>query len=159
MEKQTFNGLEYKLYPNEKYFSRGRKRLHRVVWETFNGPIKKGYEVHHKDHNTKNNNISNLELIETSEHRSFHTNLVDKNELRERMNYARIFASEWHKSEEGRKWHSEQAKQSYEKREYKTLICEVCKKEYETRHTGVSKYCHNNCKAKALRARRRQSAG
>jgi hypothetical protein len=29
---QRFQGMEYRLYPKEKYFSRGSKRMHVVVW-------------------------------------------------------------------------------------------------------------------------------
>ena len=61
---QVFNGKEYKLYAGERYFSRGTKRLHREVWKLYNGQIPKGYHVHHKDENTWNNDISNLELVE-----------------------------------------------------------------------------------------------
>lgn len=47
-------------------------RLHRLVWETVNGEIPYGYEVHHLDENRSNNSISNLELIEASEHKHRH---------------------------------------------------------------------------------------
>lgn len=36
--------------------------VHRLVYETFIGPIPEGYQIHHKDHNPKNNHLSNLEL-------------------------------------------------------------------------------------------------
>ena len=160
MEIQIYNGKEYKLYPNERYFSRGTKRLHRVVWESHNGLIPKGYDIHHIDSNTHNNDITNLMLFERKAHQSY----TAKKKWEENPEEFKKFhalgiekAKEWHKSEEGSKWHSEQARNSYEKREYRTLVCEVCSKEYMTKHTGVSKYCHNNCKAKALRARRRVS--
>jgi len=64
-------------------------------------------------------------------------------------------AKQWHSSPEGKEWHSELGKLSWKGREYKILICQQCGKEYETRHNGISKFCHNNCKAKALRARRK----
>jgi hypothetical protein len=44
--------------------------VHRLVAEAFYGPVKDGYEVHHKDHNVTNNNADNLEIMETSLHRS-----------------------------------------------------------------------------------------
>ena len=37
--------------------------VHRVVWESFHGPIPDGYEINHKDCNKKNNRIDNLELV------------------------------------------------------------------------------------------------
>ena len=41
---------------------------HRLVWEQNNGPIPNGFQVHHKDHNKENNNISNLECYSNSKH-------------------------------------------------------------------------------------------
>jgi len=63
-------------------------------------------------------------------------------------------AKEWHKSEEGRKWHIDHGKKCWINRPFKKLICKECGKEYETRHAGVSKFCHNNCKAKNNRRAR-----
>lgn len=40
-----------------------RVTLHRLVYMVFAGPIPIGYEIHHKDFNRKNNDISNLELV------------------------------------------------------------------------------------------------
>lgn len=46
--------------------------LHRYIWEKNNGPIKKGYIIHHKDENKENNNIDNLECLTRSEHQRKH---------------------------------------------------------------------------------------
>lgn len=52
----------------------GKRNLkHRYIWELHNGPIPDGYEVHHKDLNTHNNDISNLVLMTTHDHRSYHS--------------------------------------------------------------------------------------
>ena len=48
-------------------------RLHRYVWEKYNGPIPDDKEIHHKDENKLNNNIDNLELLTESKHLSLHT--------------------------------------------------------------------------------------
>lgn len=37
--------------------------VHRLVWETFNGPIPEGYEINHNDENTFNNHLDNLSLM------------------------------------------------------------------------------------------------
>lgn len=50
-----------------------RRYMHILVWEVFNGPIPKGYVVHHKDHNRHNNCIDNLELLTDSEHKKRHS--------------------------------------------------------------------------------------
>ena len=40
-----------------------RTRLHRVVWEAFNGKIPQGMEVDHMDDDRSNNDLSNLRLL------------------------------------------------------------------------------------------------
>ena len=132
---QVFNGKEYKLYAGERYFSRGTKRLHREVWKFYNGQIPKGYHVHHKDENTWNNDISNLELVEMHAHLRHHAEEQSRdNELlawrRENIAKASQLAVEWHKSEEGRKWHSKKAKEQFANAKPETFICEWCGKEF-----------------------------
>lgn len=48
--------------------------LHRQIWIDCNGPIPKGYIVHHKNKDTFDNSISNLELLSPSEHAIHHLN-------------------------------------------------------------------------------------
>jgi len=155
---QLFKGKKYFLYPNERYFSKGCKRLHRVVWEHHNGKVPKGYHVHHVDGDTFNNEISNLNLVRGT----LHLRHTAKKRFKEDVEFAKLFhekgieaAKVWHRSEEGREWHKKHGKECWINREYKTYICQQCGSEYTTRHAGVSKFCHNNCKAKALRARRK----
>ena len=148
---QVFNGDEYKLYSGERYFSRGRKRLHREVWKFNHGGIPKGYHVHHKDENTWNNEIGNLELIEGAEHLSKHMQermQEDgfKEELVERMDYARGYANKWHGSEEGKKWHSEHAKEQFANVKPKAFICMWCGKGFESKPNGSNRFCSNKCK-------------
>lgn len=77
-----FLGQRYKRYPNagsptaRRYFVRSwRQRtvfLHRAVWEHYHGRIPKGYVIHHKDKDTGNNDISNLECMTVSKHSKLH---------------------------------------------------------------------------------------
>ena len=39
------------------------KRLHRLIWETFNGDIPNNLTIDHIDNNKQNNNINNLQLL------------------------------------------------------------------------------------------------
>ena len=156
---QEFNGKDYYLYDGESYFSKGNKRLHRVVWEYYNGVIPKGYHIHHVDGDTYNNEISNLNMVKGSLHLRF----TGKKRFKENEEWFNKFhskgiekAKEWHKSEQGKEWHSKQAKESYAKRIAIKKNCLECGKEYETKHMGRSKYCHNNCKAKYNRKKRKE---
>ena len=87
MERETivYNGKKYHRYPESKrpqhrnYFYKHDKNnespvaLHRQIWEDNNGPIPKGMEIHHKDKNFSNNDISNLECLSIKEHRNKHS--------------------------------------------------------------------------------------
>ena len=46
--------------------------LHRYVWEKHHGEIPEGCEIHHKDKDKTNFEISNLELVGISEHHKNH---------------------------------------------------------------------------------------
>jgi hypothetical protein len=52
---------------------------HRNIYETTYGEIPKGYIIHHIDGDTKNNNISNLQLMKQSEHIKLHMNKFKEN--------------------------------------------------------------------------------
>lgn len=73
MEKE----IKYKI--TKKGYKRSTKRIdgkfkfeHVIVWEAHNGQISEGMQVHHKDGNKLNNDISNLELLTPLEHKRYH---------------------------------------------------------------------------------------
>lgn len=125
VEVVVFNGRRYRRYPDAKqpahrrYFGRSKGFLHRDVWEFYNGPIPDGYEVHHIDGDTANNDISNLECLPASEHRRMeHAGQVahaHSDAQKEHLARIRGKAAEWHRSEEGRAWHREHAKRAFGK--------------------------------------------
>ena len=57
------NGCGYLSVQLRKDGKRLHKYVHRLVWEIFNGPIPKNYEINHIDHNKKNNCLDNLEVV------------------------------------------------------------------------------------------------
>lgn len=140
---------------NRGYYrnSKTRKRLHQYIWEKYNGKIPEGYHVHHKDHNKANNHIDNLILIKHGKHSRYHIN-----KRKEQAGYEEWLsknvkenalpkAIEWHKSEEGRKWHSEHGKRIAENRKLEEFICEFCGKKYKTWNLSRNKFCSNKCKS------------
>ena len=46
---------------------------HHVIWEAANGPIPKGYEIHHIDHDKSNNDLDNLLCLSKSDHQKTHS--------------------------------------------------------------------------------------
>ena len=138
----------------------GRKRkyplrAHIYVWNKYNGDIPDGFDVHHKDEDTSNNDISNLELIPHSEHMRLHGNENAMTAKEILISKAQPAATKWHKSDEAKGFH----KDHYEDvtraiwNESVTKICQYCGKEYTTVHakSETSAFCSNKCKAAARR--------
>ena len=57
---------------NKTYF-----RAHRLIYETFYGPIPKGMEVDHRNNNKKDNRLENLQLL-TSKENTLKWQRIDK---------------------------------------------------------------------------------
>ena len=126
-----------------------RVRLHRYIWEKFNGKIPKGYDIHHIDKNKDNNNIENLQMLTIHEHQMIHSVRTEEQKEKSRLwlNKIRPLANEWHKSEEGKKWHSEQEKKNIANMELKKYNCLYCGKEFYKKPLGINKFCSNCCKS------------
>lgn len=151
------NGIKFRrdkktgYYLSSSQINGKRKRLHVYVWELYNGTVPEGYNVHHKDHDKSNNDISNLELLTAQEHKKRHGEELSEAERQERRETvtakAMPKAIEWHSSDKGRKWHKEHYEamkdKLYIKEEY---ICIECGKKF-TAIKGNSKFCSNNCKS------------
>lgn len=151
---QRFNGVSY--YKCGFYFQKKGKRLHREVWEFHNGEIPQGYHVHHKDGNRSNNSIDNLALVLGKEHLSEHMKDETRKEYaRKAIKKAIEQAPKWHRSAEGREWHSQQGKEAWEHREINTYTCLQCGRTYQTKSVygkNINHFCSNNCKAAYRRA-------
>ena len=148
----TVDGIKFYKTKQGYYSSAKRKRLHVYVWEQANGPVPGGCDIHHIDKNRENNQLSNLECKQRSEHHKEHMAARDKDQMRKNLNEnVRPKAILWHKSSDGIAWHREQ----YEKTigahwgETVTKTCEYCGKEYQCERLkqGSSRFCSNNCKA------------
>jgi len=152
---QYFDGGLYRIWPSEQYFSRGGAKLHREVWRVAFGPIPANCHIHHKDENTANNLLSNLECVPKLEHnrysRSRRSDCTFTALARER-------AADWHKSQAGRLWHSRHAQRQKGWTKWKRVPkpCLECGKEYMAliRKNGfVQKFCSLVCKSRNRRKR------
>ena len=169
VESRIFNGITFRRYPdskriadrnyfkpNARHIKNGVESLHREVWKAHHGPVPDGYHIHHRDENTGNNDISNLECILAFDHLSAH----GKNHAPDLEHLARIrpLTVEWHRSEAGREWHRNHAQRVANERAQlpaETLQCGHCNKEFLWKPVSTRPlYCGNNCKSAARRKSR-----
>lgn len=151
---QHFNGVKFTRDEKTGYYlnSTIRKRMHRYVWEFYHGEIPDGYQVHHKDKDRSNSDISNLELIPTSTHAKLHSD--EKAHTRHAEMVANLKenalpkAIEWHKSEDGKQWHKEHFERMRDKlHPEEQMTCEMCGKPYVGKKSAENRFCSNRCKA------------
>lgn len=147
-----FDGITYRLLSKGRYYlsqsttnegRKGAKGLHVAIWEKYSGQkVPPGWEVHHKDGNPFNNEFSNLDCLSRSEH----SKTINRKTERVRRNLDRIrpLASAWHRSEAGRAWHREHAKQPKSKQE---CNCLCCGKPFLAKRADA-KYCSRKCEVK-----------
>jgi endogenous inhibitor of DNA gyrase (YacG/DUF329 family) len=150
---QSFNGLNFCRDDSTGYYlnSTIRERMHRYVWEFYNGPIPAGFEIHHINGDKSNNDISNLQLMTNADHMSLHGRKRDTEDhasFVKRMDHARESASIWHGSAAGKEWHKahyDQMKDAIQKTITKT--CDYCGTKFETVDHGNNRFCSNKCKS------------
>jgi hypothetical protein len=65
--KHVVHGMTYLWITLTKKGVQLKYSIHRLVWESFNGRIAEGNEVHHLDHNPSNNTLSNLREVSHKE--------------------------------------------------------------------------------------------
>lgn len=151
---QYFNGKKYTLDEKSGYYlnSTEHKRLHRAVWEYYNGGIPSGYHIHHIDGNKENNHIDNLMMLDPCEHLRLHgAKLTDEQIEWKRENLkkkARPKANEWHGSADGKEWHRQHAKAMGFGKKQIECVCEQCGKPFVAKDTGKNRFCSNKCKTK-----------
>lgn len=157
-ERVEFEGVVYRRYPDSERWSdrqyfrpsggTGKQALHREVYMAHHGPIPDGWHVHHLDGDTSNNDPANLEALPAFDHLSHHGR---ENPPAPPSPAALAAAAEWHRSPEGREWHSQHAKDIWAERKAFTIQCEQCGTEFED-ISHHAKFCSNNCKSAARRA-------
>lgn len=154
-EAVEFNGVIYRRKRGRKYFETNRwdsvrKRyyadsLHRAVWRFHNGEIPAGSHIHHKDKNTNNNDITNLECLSPKQHACQHPD-----EIRHRGS----FANRRHLKKAQRRlaeWR--------ERRQPIEIKCEECGQVFSTKHNEPSRvrFCGRKCQSRNYERRLRDS--
>jgi len=129
----------------------GKNWLHQYVYEKEKGPIKQGYEIHHKDKNKDNNSISNLEMLLPEEHAKNHAGYKYSNPERykkqcehlDRIRPDHVWPEDPVKYEQHRKA-LKKAMQNIKPVMYR---CVNCGNEFKNTPNGVNKFCSNKCKS------------
>ena len=156
---EIYNGKKYGLQTSGKYYQSydrtlPERLLHRQIWIDEHGAIPDHMVIHHKDGDWTNNNIDNLELMDSTAHRKMHMKerLSDPDymtAIKKGLDKARVEAIKWHKSKEGRLWHKRQNIKNWENRKINTLICKHCAKEFESPFADTQ-YCSSACNQRSL---------
>src|SRR6266566_121909 len=158
-ETIIFNGIKFRRYPESRHRStrvyyrpggtdaeQGIQSLHQEVWKAANGPIPTKHDIHHRDKNPLNNNLSNLECLPESAHHRIHARVYDE-QAAKHLAAIRPLAAQWHASEIGREWHRQHARKSWNQRMPRKRTCAQCGNGFEST-AGRSKFCTNACKSK-----------
>ena len=136
------------------YNSTLRRHLHQYIWEKENSKIPKGYEIHHIDFDTLNNNIENLKLLSKIEHAKLHSDSSTWseerwNKVRNNLDNIRDMTKEWHSSEEGKEWHKSHYENMKEKLYEKVeKTCKQCDETFLGSKGNGNIFCSNKCKSK-----------
>jgi hypothetical protein len=159
-------GFSWRRYPDSKNASDRRyykscafgkvpKYLHRWVWEQHYGEIPKGFEIHHKDEDTGNNSIDNLDCVSREEHNQLHCGKSwgDRNALFVHLEKIRPLSKAWHSSKDGLAHHREIGALSHKSHIPVDKKCENCGIEFKSKQIGnIDKFCSNKCKSAWRRA-------
>ena len=144
---QRFLGVLHRAIKDKHYTS--TIKLHRAVYEYFNGEIPAGCVIHHIDGNASNNNADNLQLMTRAEHAKIHADISGtvppphKKIVLTCINCGRVFTI---RQEQNSGFCSSTCRMSYRFRNLReTRICQRCGKEFETYKYGTARFCSKEC--------------
>ena len=147
---QRFNGVVYTRDSKKHY--RVSWHIQREVWNYYYGEIPPKHEIHHRDLNSDNNIIENLQLLTKSEHQQLHTpkgfQAVEFKEPRSRICLA--CGKEFQTTNVRRRYCSEEC-YKIKCRKYETRVCAYCGKEFDVRADLKNKCCSSGCARKLFR--------
>ena len=134
-EEVWFQGMRFIRYPystdpvrQNYYRCRKDKKtvyLHRAVWSEVYGPIPDNFVVHHKDENTSNNSVENLEVLSRKEHTRLHTSMHVP-EWRKKHLTSKIYLDKWARTGT------------------KMFTCLQCLRQFDSRSRVIPRFCNNN---------------
>src|SRR3990167_709873 len=135
-EFQVYRGITYYL-DGQGYYRSSRKHgslaLHRQIWTDAYGPIPDGHHIHHLEHDSTNNKLSNLDCMSAGEHAGHHYSSK---------------AAVLH-GQQARQKLSETKKQQWAERPAVEYTCEECGKHYLLKHFRKrNRFCSPQCNSR-----------
>lgn len=110
------------------------------IWIKANGPIPKGFEIHHKNHNCSDDRLDNLELLSGESHAKYHGQIASKNAPNYECATCHIIFKGPAKPGRAIRYCSQKC--WYNKMPMKK--CEHCKTEFKPKATG-QRFCSKPC--------------
>lgn len=135
-EAIEYDGIRWNPNARDPYYRNSKRGLlHRWMWTKEVGPIPAGMQVHHKNHDKRDNRIDNFVLLSPGDH--------------------------WaeHGAERGADWHSLGGRATWERAAYRDFTCERCGTPFQSRAQAGAKYCSNACRDFASRPREERVCG
>ena len=148
-DHQKFNGLVYGRSHNfDRHFFKVIT-LHRAVWTYYHGEIPDGYVVHHIDGNKSNNDVSNLTIMTSAEHRKLHAgNDSITAASRKKLFKCVVCGKEYEAYNTGNnRYCSERCLERYRRSVgcVETRHCERCGKEFTVYKYKSKRFCSPQC--------------
>lgn len=158
--QQEFLGLPF--YKCGQYFQKKGVKLHTLVYHAYNGPLSKGYEVHHIDKDKYNNLIVNLIAIPTSIHAQCHRTTDTAKEALLLAPYIKLnvelLAKEWWKTRDGIQYRKRVIARLTDPKQkvYVEVPCLVCDTVVQKSKAFLQTktFCSNACKLKFYKKRK-----
>lgn len=143
---QKFDGMIYRRTKTGHYAK--VTSIHQAVWNYFVGELVTGNEIHHKNSNPEDNDLSNLQSLTKAEHRRIH-NLNAPT----RLSKCKMCGKEFATRSAGKtlaKFCSDKCRDAYkflskESAVFEERICVICGKKYKTEKRSTSKTCSRKC--------------
>ncbi len=151
--KKTFNGINFYKDPRGNYVC--STTLHRFIWLYVNGEIPEGYEIHHRDFNHDNNDISNLELLQREEHIAIHKELKkNKKPVMKKEKFVCVYCGKEYEAFHvgSNKYCSAECRYAAAREQYdETRVCPQCGKSFSAYKYGKQKFCSYECMFASMR--------
>ena len=145
-----YNGVKYSI--NRGYY-KTTYALHRKVWEDHFGEIPSDHHVHHKNGDSLDNRIENLECIHKKTHHSMHFSAIRQLEKMQSPE-ARAKRKATGNLPTTRKKFSRASKKGWGKRKPVGGYCHLCHLGFYTKNFSGTKYCSPLCRSRAAALRK-----